>query len=69
MEKFVTIATFDRVHEAHILKSRLEAAEIPAFIHHENINTMLPGLSSGGVKLQVYLADGYRAMDLLYDED
>lgn len=53
--KLVTVATFNMPYQAHLAKSRLEAAGIPAFIRDEHLVRMLPFLSQalGEVKLQV----------------
>lgn len=53
--KLVTIASFNMPYQAHLAKTRLEAADIPVFIRDEHtisINQLYsPAL--GGVKVQV----------------
>ena len=69
MAELVTIAEFDNVNEAYVLKSRLEAEGIPTYLQNENINTVLAAVSFARVKLQVNLNDSFRAMDILYDDE
>ena len=61
MADLVTIATFSAPWEAHILRGRLEAEDIPAFIIDENVNltAQLPC-----VRLQVRSADAKRALEI-----
>tara|TARA_R110000850_G_scaffold30679_3_gene84771 strand:- start:353 stop:556 length:204 start_codon:yes stop_codon:yes gene_type:complete len=67
MAELVTIAEFDNVTRAHMLKSRLEAEGIRVYLTNENLNSILPtGFTV--VKLQVSLTDSFRAMDVLYEE-
>jgi len=66
MAELVTIAEFDNVNQAYVLKTRLEAAGIKVFLLNENLNTILPQVF-GGVKLQVNLHDSFKAMDILYE--
>lgn len=53
--KLVTVASFNMPHQAHLAKTRLEAAGIPAFIRDEHLVSINPLYSPavGGVKLQV----------------
>ena len=67
MAELVTIAEFDNVNDAYVLKSRLEAEGIRTFLQNENINTLLSAFSFTGVKVQVHLHDSFRAMDILYE--
>ncbi|HCQ16369.1 MAG TPA: hypothetical protein DIU20_08915 [Cryomorphaceae bacterium] len=67
MAELVTIAEFDNVNDAYVLKSRLEAEGIRTFLQNENINTLLSAFSFTGVKVQVNLHDSARAMDILYE--
>jgi hypothetical protein len=68
MAELVTIAEFDNVNDAYILKSRLESEGIRTYLQNENINNMLAAFSFAKVKLQVNLTDSFRAMDILYEE-
>ena len=69
MEEWVTIAQFNNPSESYVLKSRLEAEGITCFLKDENISNILPmgSLSLGGVKLQVALRDGFKALEIYYD--
>ena len=51
----VTIATFSKVEDAHLLRMRLESAGIPAFIPNENTIQVDWGLTNmlGGVTVEV----------------
>ena len=51
----VTIATFSKVEEAHLLRMRLEAGGIPAYLRDENTIQIdwLYSNALGGVRVQV----------------
>ena len=68
-ETFYTIATFEFPADVQIIKGRLEAEGIPVFLKDENTINSDPLISSaiGGVKLQVYLSDKEKAIDI-YNE-
>ncbi len=69
MAELVTIAEFDNVNQAYVLKSRLEAEGIRVYLQNENINTILPAYQAfGGVKVQVNLHDSFKAMDIIYEQ-
>lgn len=68
MAELITIAEYDNVNDAYMLKSRLEAEGIRVYLLNENINTILPAFAFGGVKVQVNLDDSFRAMDVIYEE-
>ncbi len=53
--KLVTLAAFNLPYQAHLAKSRLEAAGIPVFIRDEHLIRMMPFFSQalGEVKVQV----------------
>lgn len=55
MSKFITIATFTYPQEAYVIKSRLEAEEIPCFLKNELTIQTDNFLSNamGGVQLQI----------------
>ena len=69
MEEWVTIAQFDNPSSGYVLKSRLEAEGITCFLRDENMTNIIPlgSLSFGGVKLQVHLHDGFKALEIYYD--
>ncbi|TPE43537.1 putative signal transducing protein [Pontibacter mangrovi] len=66
-ERFVTIATFNDLTEAHILKGRLEAEGILCFLGDEHIVGVQPfySVAVGGVKLKVTEADVMEAKAIL----
>ena len=68
MSELITIAEFQNVNEAYVLKSRLEAEGIRTFITNENMNTILFSVPFANVKVQVSLHDSFRALDILYEE-
>lgn len=68
MAELVTIAEFENVNEAYVLKSRLEHEGIQVFLQNENVNSVMGFGGFARVKLQVHLQDSFRAMDVLYEE-
>lgn len=66
-DRFVTIATFNDVTEAHILKGRLEAEGILCFLGDEHIVGAQPfySVAVGGVKLKVTAQDEEEARAIL----
>jgi len=67
MEELITIATFSNVTEAYLVKARLESEGIICRLHDENINSLMPTSSFGGVKLQVPLSQSREALDIYYE--
>jgi len=69
MEEWITIAQFVQPSSGYVLKSRLEAEGIRCFLKDENVTNILPlgSLSMGGIKLQVPLKDGFKALEIYYD--
>ncbi|MBN1430275.1 MAG: DUF2007 domain-containing protein [Anaerolineae bacterium] len=65
--EFVTIATFSHPVQAHIVKARLEAEGIWAFVADESTITAnwLMSIALGGVRLQVNGKDAENALDIL----
>ncbi len=64
-EKFYMIASFDFAADAQILKGKLEAEGIPAFMQNENtLNAENP---RNAIKLQVYSKDKEKAIEI-YNE-
>lgn len=66
----ITIATFSKPEEAHLLRMRLEANGIPAFVQDENLVQMdwLYSNAIGGVRVQIYEEDIPQAKELLKQE-
>lgn len=67
MAELVTIATFDNLVSAHVLRARLQAANITCFLTDENIFSIMPLASLGGIKVQVYVEDSLRAFDIYFE--
>jgi hypothetical protein len=65
MEEWVTIAQFSHPSSGYVL----EAEGITCYLKDENVTNIIPlgSLSVGGVKLQVPLRDGFRALEIYYD--
>ena len=66
----VTVATYTNPLEAHIVRGRLQAEGIEAYVAHEHhiwANWFL-STALGGVKLQVAPADAQRAREILRQE-
>ncbi|PSR55253.1 DUF2007 domain-containing protein [Adhaeribacter arboris] len=65
--KLMTIATFPDAVKAQIMRGRLEAEGIPAFIADEHTLTNQPYLymAYGGVRLQVMETDQERALAII----
>ncbi|MEI8233051.1 MAG: DUF2007 domain-containing protein [Verrucomicrobiota bacterium] len=65
----VTLATFAKPEEAHLLRMRLEAVGIPAYLRDENI-TQIWGFSpdGGGVRLEIAEEDWDAAKAVLAEE-
>ena len=65
-DKLITIATYNTVAEAGLVRSLLEAEGIPAFLaDEESMGLNFIGFAIGGVKLQVLERDAERARSLL----
>ena len=66
-----TIAVFNKPEDAHLLRMRLEAGGIPAFIQDENIVQIhwLVANAVGGVRVQVGDEDVAAARELLAAQD
>ena len=66
-----TIATFTKPEDAHLLRMRIEAGGIPAFIQDENLVQIdwLLANAIGGVRVQVADEDVAAARALLATQD
>jgi hypothetical protein len=67
MEELITIATFYNPTQAYLLKAKLESEGIICVLNDEYMNSLMPLSGFGGVKLQVYFSDSFRALDLYYE--
>jgi hypothetical protein len=67
LSKWVTIATFNMPYQAHLAKSRLEAADIPVTIRDEHLISInqLYSPALGGVKVLVPGANLKEAQEIL----
>lgn len=67
MDEYVTIATFDKTIDAHIVMGRLAAEGIRALLFDDNMVQMdwLYAIALGGIKLRVMRADETLARDIL----
>lgn len=65
----LTIATFSKPEEAHMLRLRLEAGGVPAYIQDENMvqTDWLYSNAIGGVRVQIEEEDADRAKEILQD--
>jgi Putative prokaryotic signal transducing protein len=63
----ITLATFTTPEEAHLLRSRLESAGIPAFLHSEYAvqNLWIHSNLLGGVRVQIAESDLEAAREFL----
>lgn len=77
-DTFVTVGKFSHVAEAQLAQSKLASEGIESFIRNENTISInwLYSNAMGGVQLQVFARDAYRARtvlaeisDALDDED
>ena len=67
MDEFITVATYDKVIDAHIALGRLAAEGIEAQLFDENMVQMdwLYAIALGGIKLRVTRSDEKAARDVL----
>lgn len=65
----ITVGAFSKPEEAHLVRMRLEAGGVPAFVLDENMVQMdwLYSNAIGGVRLQIEEEDGERAREILED--
>jgi hypothetical protein len=67
MEELITIATFETPTQAYLLKAKLESEGITCILNDVYMNSLMPIGGFGGIKLQVYFSDSFRALDLYYE--
>jgi len=70
-EKLITIASFSNAIEAHILRTRLEAEDIPCLIANEHVLGAMPHMVNlfGGVQVKVRASDEARALEIMQEEN
>ena len=67
MEELITIATFETPTQAYLLKAKLESEGITCILNDVYMNSLMPIGGFGGIKLQVYFSDSFRAFDIFYE--
>ncbi|GJM63808.1 DUF2007 domain-containing protein [Persicobacter diffluens] len=67
MAGFKELVTVDQSVEAHLIKSRLEAAGIYCDLHHEHVSNLVshPGLMGAGIRIMVMEVDYEAALAFL----
>lgn len=70
-DKIITLQTFDNPTLAHIIRTRLEANNIPCFLADEHIIGLNPlyNPAIGGVKLKIFEKDYEKCMSLLAEDE
>jgi len=65
----ITIASFSKPEEAHLLKLRLEAGGVPAYVQDENLIQMnwMYSNAIGGVRVQIAEEDAEHAQAILQE--
>ena len=65
----ITVASFSKPEEAHLLRMRLEAGGVPAYVQNENLIQMdwLYSNLLGGVEVQIAEEDAERAREIVND--
>jgi hypothetical protein len=71
MDRWLTLLTFQNAAEAHLIKTKLESADIQTFLKNEYTSQLVPhGSEPGGpVKLRVSEKDLDEAIKLLKETD
>lgn len=66
----ITVGTFSKPEEAHLLRMRLEAGGVRAFIQDENLIQLhwLYSNAIGGVRVQIAEADREQAIEILNEK-
>src|SRR5438105_4782883 len=64
--RWVTVATFSNLGQAHIARARLDSEEIDCVMIDDSLS-WLSSMSGGGIKLQVPEPDAPRAVAILQD--
>lgn len=66
-DRWVTVATYDTMPDAHVARGRLEAEGIECHIADEHLvqTDWLYSLAVGGIKIRVAARDGPRARRIL----
>jgi len=69
-DEIVTFRTFYNPMEAEIIRTKLEANDIPSFIADESLGVLYPvyNQGGGGIKLKVFAKDVEKCEEILSDE-
>ncbi|WP_026708782.1 hypothetical protein [Flavobacterium frigidarium] len=69
MERFITIAVFDYIHEIEILKHRLDHEGLQYFFENEIMSSFAPMYSTalGGIKLKIHPNDIETVKSILHE--
>jgi len=69
-DEIVTFRTFYNPMEAEIIRTKLEANDIPSFIVDESLGVLYPvyNQGGGGIKLKVFATDVEKCEEILSDE-
>ena len=68
-DEIVTFHTFYNLMEAEIIRTKLEANDIPSFIVDESLGILYPvyNQGGGGIKLKVFARDVERSNEIIND--
>lgn len=64
-EDIIVFQKFDNLIEANIVKTKLDAYDIPCFLTEENLTHLTTHLLSGGIRLHIFKKDIERARHAL----
>lgn len=64
-EDIIVLCKFDTLIEANIVKTKLDANDIPCFLSDENLTNLINHHLSGGIRLHIFAQDKERATQLL----
>jgi len=69
-DEIVTLRTFYNPMEAEIIRTKLEANDIPSLITDESLGILYPvyNQGGGGIKLKVFAKDIEKAEEILSEE-
>ena len=67
MTEFITVATFNYVHEITVLKTILDHEELPYLFQNENLISIDPfaSIAYGGIQLKVHPNDVSRVKEII----
>ena len=64
-DEIIVLRKFGNQIEANIVKTKLDAFDIPCFLTEENLTQLTTPLLSGGIRLHIFAADQERAIEIL----